>query len=97
MFVSLITRMMKHSAAVMVAFALSAPLAAAAATSAYVIHPNDQLNVQVFGDASLSQTVTVLPSGDINYPLVGSIHVAGQSPARMRQVSSPSLSVSISR
>jgi polysaccharide export outer membrane protein len=60
----------------------AAPLAARAGapTPAYVIHPNDQLSVQVFGDAGLSQNVTVLPSGDINYPLVGSIHVAGQSP-----------------
>jgi polysaccharide export outer membrane protein len=58
--------------------AASLPVAAAPA-GGYVIHPNDQLNVQVFGDASLSQTVTVLPSGDIDYPLVGSIHVAGQN------------------
>jgi polysaccharide biosynthesis/export protein len=60
------------------------PHAASAAGNppSYVIHPNDQLDVQVFGDASLSQNVTVLPSGDINYPLVGSIHVGGQSPAQ---------------
>ena len=62
-----------------------APLAARAVTATppqYIIHPNDQLNVQVFGDPTLSQQVTVLPSGDINYPLVGSIHVAGQTPAQ---------------
>ncbi|MFI5388954.1 MAG: polysaccharide biosynthesis/export family protein, partial [Candidatus Eremiobacterales bacterium] len=61
------------------------PLAAHAATTAspqYIIHPNDQLNVQVFGDPTLSQTVAVLPSGDINYPLVGSIHVAGETPTQ---------------
>lgn len=61
-----------------------APLVASAAPPApqYVIHPNDQLNVQVFGDPTLTQTVTVLPSGDINYPLVGSIHVAGETPSQ---------------
>ena len=50
-----------------------------APSAAYIIHANDQLNVEVFGDASLSQTVTVLPSGDISYPLVGRLHVGGQS------------------
>jgi polysaccharide export outer membrane protein len=53
---------------------------AASAPLVYTIHPNDQLSVQVFGDASLSQNVTVLPSGDINFPLVGNIHVGGESP-----------------
>lgn len=82
MFVSQIIRTMRYAAMVLgAALVLCAPLAASA-SPAYVIHPNDQLNVQVFGDASLSQNVTVLPSGDINYPLVGSIHVAGESPAQ---------------
>jgi polysaccharide export outer membrane protein len=62
---------------------LLAPLAASADNlPSYVIHPNDQLNVQVFGDPTMSQNVTVLPSGEINYPLVGNIRVAGQSPAQ---------------
>jgi polysaccharide export outer membrane protein len=63
---------------------LLAPLMARAGAvlPSYVIHPNDQLNVQVFGDPSMSQVVTVLPSGEINYPLVGNIRVAGQSPAQ---------------
>ncbi len=82
MFVSQITRTMRYAAfALGVALVLCAPRAAAA-SSAYIIHPNDQLSVQVFGDSSLSQNVTVLPSGDINYPLVGTIHVAGESPAQ---------------
>jgi polysaccharide biosynthesis/export protein len=59
----------------------AAPAPAASAPSpSYIIHSGDQLNVQVFGDASLSQMVTVLPSGDIQYPLIGQVHVAGQSP-----------------
>ncbi len=59
---------------------VAAPAAIASPSADYIIHSGDQLNVQVFGDASLSQTVTVLPSGDIEYPLVGKIHVSGQSP-----------------
>lgn len=77
---------MRITAFVLAAAVLAcAPLAASAATATppqYIIHPNDQLNVQVFGDPTLTQTVTVLPSGDINYPLVGSIHVAGQTPSQ---------------
>src|SRR5207302_6418471 len=68
-------------AAVVVAAAVAAASIAAApalaASPAYVIHSNDQLNIQVFGDSTLSETTTVLPSGDIDYPLVGRIHVAG--------------------
>jgi len=81
-----ITRSMRTTALVICAALLaSGPLAAHAATTTppqYIIHPNDQLNVQVFGDPTMSQTVTVLPSGDINYPLVGTIHVAGQTPTQ---------------
>jgi len=82
-----ITRSMRTKTALVICAALLAcgPLAAHAATTTppqYIIHPNDQLNVQVFGDPTMSQTVTVLPSGDINYPLVGSIHVAGQTPTQ---------------
>lgn len=60
--------------------AAPAPAPAAVQSADYIIHSGDQLNVQVFGDSSLSQTVTVLPSGDIQYPLIGKVHVAGQSP-----------------
>jgi polysaccharide biosynthesis/export protein len=46
----------------------------------YRIHAGDQLGVEVFGDASLSHTVTVLSGGDIFYPLVGRIHLDGLTP-----------------
>jgi polysaccharide export outer membrane protein len=63
---------------------VSPPAQAAPAATApspdYIIHSGDQLNVQVFGDSSLSQTVTVLPSGDIQYPLIGKVHVGNQTP-----------------
>ena len=77
--------------------AQAAPAPAAAAPPAavsspqYIIHSGDQLNVQVFGDASLSQAVTVLPSGDIQYPLIGSVHVAGQTPDRAAKTIAQSL------
>ena len=44
-----------------------------------IIHPGDQLNVQVFGDTTLTQTVTVMQDGTISYPLVGKLAVGGET------------------
>jgi len=46
----------------------------------YVLHAGDQLAVQVYGEQALPQNVTVLPGGDIFYPLAGRVHVAGLTP-----------------
>jgi len=46
----------------------------------YRVHAGDQLQVDVFGDPTMSHVVTVLSGGDIFYPLVGRIHVDGQTP-----------------
>ncbi len=46
------------------------------------IHPGDQLSVQVYGDQSLTQNVTVLNDGTIAYPLIGQVPVAGKTPAQ---------------
>jgi polysaccharide export outer membrane protein len=43
----------------------------------YRINPGDQLSVQVYGEQNLPATVTVLPDGDIFYPLAGRVHVGG--------------------
>jgi polysaccharide biosynthesis/export protein len=43
----------------------------------YRINPGDLLAVQVYGEQNLPPTVTVLPDGDIFYPLAGRVHVAG--------------------
>ena len=45
----------------------------------YHIHAGDLLNVQVYGDQSLSQNTAVLPDGAINYPLIGRVVVRGLS------------------
>jgi polysaccharide export outer membrane protein len=46
----------------------------------YRVHAGDQLQVDVFGDPTMSHVVTVLSGGDIFYPLVGRIHVDGLTP-----------------
>lgn len=51
-----------------------------------VIHPGDQLSVQVYGDQTLTQTVTVLNDGTIAYPLIGQVPVAGKTPSEAAEV-----------
>jgi polysaccharide export outer membrane protein len=56
--------------------------AGARVDDAYTIHGGDELNVIVYGEKDLTQTVTVLPSGTISYPLIGEIHVGGLTPTQ---------------
>jgi polysaccharide biosynthesis/export protein len=48
----------------------------------YKIHPGDQLAVSVYGEPTLTQTVTVLPDATITYPMIGRITVGGQTPTQ---------------
>jgi polysaccharide biosynthesis/export protein len=55
-------------------------------TSRTLIHPGDQLSVQVFGDQSLTQQTMVLADGTVDYPLIGRVGVAGKTPDQAAQV-----------
>ena len=86
------------------AFCACLPSVAAPLPAGTRIHPGDQISVQVYGDSTLTQTVIVLADGSVDYPLIGRVHVAGQTPneaatalaARLHQfVRHPSVTVSI--
>lgn len=71
-----------------------------------VIHPGDQLSVQVFGDQTLTQSTMVLSDGTVDYPLIGKVKLGGKTPneasailaSRMREyVRHPVVTVAITQ
>jgi polysaccharide export outer membrane protein len=62
---------------------LLAAAAQAAADADYRLGPGDLLRVNVFGSPELSGEVRVSESGNITYPLIGQVPVAGKSPAQV--------------
>lgn len=54
-----------------------------AADADYRLGPGDLLRVSVFGSPELSGEVRVSESGNITYPLIGQVPVAGKSPAQV--------------
>jgi len=71
--------------------AAPAPAQGSAADPSYKINPGDQLNVQVFGEPTLTQTVTVLDDGTIQYPLIGKVKVGGNTPTQAASTITKSL------
>ena len=76
----------------------------ARAAGDYLIHSGDVLNVQVYGEPTLTQNVTVLTDGSIVYPLIGRVEVGGQtvdgatrelSSALSRYIHSPIVNVAV--
>lgn len=55
-------------------------------TARTLIHPGDQLSVQVFGDQSLTQQTLVLADGTVDYPLIGRVSLAGKTPDQAADV-----------
>lgn len=66
--------------------------ASAATAQQYGIQVGDRLTIEVLEDETLNRTVTVLPSGTINFPYAGSINVAGSSPTTVESRIAQSLS-----
>ncbi len=65
--------------ALVLAVAAGCATLAASALPAQIIHPGDQLSIQVYGQQSLTQTVTVMQDGSIEYPLIGRVQLGGQT------------------
>jgi polysaccharide export outer membrane protein len=75
-----------HVSALLLLITLMAPSSAAPQTPPpipaerdYIIGPEDLLDIQVWGNKDLNQTVFVRPDGRTSLPLVGEIAVAGKS------------------
>lgn len=58
--------------------------APAAAGPRYTIASGDVLRIEVLQDSSLDRNVLVLPDGTIDFPYIGSIRAAGQTPDALR-------------
>ncbi len=51
--------------------------AAPASPIAYVLSPDDQIDISVLGHEDFKASVTILPDGTFDYPVVGKVHAAG--------------------
>jgi protein involved in polysaccharide export with SLBB domain len=54
-----------------------APIGGVSAPAGYILGPNDQVAVDVFGEDDLRTSGRLNPEGNLNVPLLGSIHLAG--------------------
>lgn len=52
---------------------------------AYVIGPEDMLNVAVWKEPDFSSTVPVRPDGKISLPLLGDVEASGRTPSQLAQ------------
>jgi polysaccharide export outer membrane protein len=59
--------------------AASAPVSTsgASAPAGYILSPNDQVSVEVFGEEDLRTNGRLNPEGNLSVPLLGSVHLAG--------------------
>jgi polysaccharide export outer membrane protein len=55
------------------------PAPAAKPDTTYVLKPDDMLELSVFEEADLATTTRVLKTGEAVFPLIGSVHVGGQT------------------
>lgn len=50
-----------------------------AADSGYVLRPNDAIRLDVFGEPELSTSVRILKTGEVAFPLIGTVVIGGLS------------------
>jgi len=54
-----------------------APIGGVSVPTGYILGPNDQVAVDVFGEDDLRVSGRLNPEGNLNVPLLGSVHLAG--------------------
>jgi polysaccharide export outer membrane protein len=64
-------------------------------TAAYVIGPEDVLDIAVWKNTEISRTVPVRPDGKISLPLLNDVQAAGLSPMQLRDALTKSLTAYI--
>jgi polysaccharide export outer membrane protein len=68
----------------------SQPVAGVSAPAGYVLSPNDQVAVEVFGEDDLRTNARLNGEGNLSLPLLGSVHLAGltltQAAARLTEM-----------
>lgn len=55
------------------------PPSSVSAPAGYVLSPNDQISVEVFGEDDLRTSARLNAEGNVSVPLLGSIHLAGMT------------------
>jgi polysaccharide export outer membrane protein len=60
------------------------PVAGERCPAAYVIGPEDLLDIAVWGNEALTRSVPVRPDGKISLPLLNDVHAAGLTPMELR-------------
>lgn len=73
------------------------PPASATADTDYRLVNGDQLRIEVYKDAQLSQSLQVRPDGKITLPLIGDVTAAGKTAAELRETLEASLKEHIKR
>jgi len=74
-----------RAVAIMLSVGLSIPglsgiaVGAPAAPAGYILGPGDSVDIVVFGQPDLSETVTIKPDGLVELPLVGDVKAAGRT------------------
>ncbi len=53
------------------------PIGGVSAPAGYILGPNDQVTVEVFGEEDLRTSGRLNPEGNLNVPLLGSVHLVG--------------------
>jgi polysaccharide export outer membrane protein len=59
----------------------------------YVVGPGDILDISVWKEEALTKAVTVLPDGELYFPLIGEVRAAGRTVAEIREEIKTKISV----